>query len=93
MSSDESSPPLSCSGKRKLIARRRCSRSQPDARVLYSTEYKRWTVQILPQCHVKTFRSRRDAQQYASAKKAELAQSSESPITHDPHTQHPIIEV
>lgn len=88
------SPPanLSRSGSRK-IQRKHCTYSQPDARVSYNASYKRWTVQILPHCHVKTFKHRKEAQAYAADKKQELATATPTHVTHDPHTQTPVIEV
>lgn len=75
------------------LRRKRCTHSQPDARVVYSTEYKRWTVYILPQCHVKTFRSRQDALNYADTKKTELARKTRTVISQDIYTQQPVLEV
>ena len=77
----------SLSGSRNTIKHKRCTWNQPDARVIYNRKYKRWTVNILPQCHVKTFRTKQDAENYATAKKAELAQTS------DVHAEDPTMEV
>ena len=70
---------------------KRCDPDNPDARIYFNAQYGRWTVEIMPQCHVKTFRSQKEAHKYAGEKKAELADSPNSRVVCD--NQIPIIEV
>lgn len=82
------------SGSHKVRPRGACAYNDPQVRILFDRAYARWTVQILPQCFVKTFRTRKEAEAYATHKKQQLSDAPPSePTVTATRTEAPVIEV